>query len=43
MHYGLDGTKIKELGWKPPMDLDKSLKKMVKWTLNNKQWIGGMV
>ncbi len=31
--YALDGSKLAKLGWKPPIDLEKSLKKTVKWTL----------
>lgn len=39
MHYGLDGTKMKELGWKPKLDLHDSLEKTVKWTLDHKEWL----
>jgi dTDP-glucose 4,6-dehydratase len=39
MHYGLDGTKLKEMGWTPPMPLDESLEHVVKWTNNNRQWL----
>lgn len=37
--YALDGTKMKQLGWVPPVDLESSLKKTVKWTLNNEKWL----
>lgn len=33
--YGLDGTKIKDLGWTQPVDFLSSLKKTVKWILDN--------
>lgn len=39
MHYGLDGTKMKELGWKPKLNLHDSLEKTVKWTLDHKDWL----
>ncbi len=31
----LDGTKLKELGWKPPYKFEDSLKKTIDWELNN--------
>lgn len=33
--YALDGTKLKELGWVPPVSFDESLKKTVEWTLHD--------
>jgi dTDP-glucose 4,6-dehydratase len=39
MHYGLDGTKMKELGWEPKLNLHDSLEKTVKWTLDHKDWL----
>lgn len=38
MHYGLDGTKMKELGWSPPFSLDDSLRHTVLWAKNNTKW-----
>jgi len=32
--YALDGTKLKELGWVPPLDFESSIKSTVNWTLN---------
>lgn len=37
--YALDGTKIKELGWKAPKDFDSSLDKYIDWTLHHKRWL----
>ncbi len=37
--YALDGTKLKGLGWRPPLDLDKSLQRYVNWTLENPLWL----
>jgi dTDP-glucose 4,6-dehydratase len=31
--YGLDGTKLKELGWVPPVDFEKSLEKTVQYEI----------
>lgn len=37
--YALSGEKIKNMGWLPPVDLEKSLKKTVRWTLENSRWL----
>lgn len=37
--YALSGEKMKKLGWVSPVDLEHSIKKMVTWTLSNRQWI----
>jgi len=37
--YALSGEKLAKMGWKPPIDLEKSLKKTVKWTLEHPKWI----
>ena len=39
MHYGLDGTKLSSLGWKPKFTLEKSLERTVKWSLDHKEWL----
>jgi|TARA_B100001769_G_C22009301_1_gene542386 dTDP-glucose 4,6-dehydratase len=39
LRYALDGTKLSKLGWEPPLDLEKSLEKTVKWSLQNKHWL----
>ena len=31
MHYGLDGTKLQNMGWKAPVPFEESLKKTVLW------------
>lgn len=38
-HYGLCGKKLEKAGYKFPINLDESLKKMVKWTLDNPRWL----
>lgn len=37
--YALDGTKLKELGWKPPKYFESSLRTTIEWTLNNPLWL----
>lgn len=37
--YALSGEKLKNMGWVPPVNLEKSLKKTVQWTLQNKKWL----
>ncbi len=37
--YALSGEKLARMGWKPPVDLETSLKKTVKWTLEHKKWL----
>lgn len=37
--YALDGTKLKELGWEPPVTFQSSLSNTVLWTLENDRWL----
>lgn len=39
LRYGLDGTKLKEMGWEIPMSFEDSLKSTIKWTLENPRWL----
>lgn len=39
LRYGLDGSKIYELGWKPKFNFEESLRKTIIWTLNNREWL----
>jgi dTDP-glucose 4,6-dehydratase len=39
LRYALDGTKLAELGWTPPMSLERSLELTVEWTKKNPQWL----
>lgn len=39
MHYGLDGSRLKDWGWKPPLDFEESLKRTVDNYMENKQWL----
>lgn len=38
-HYGLDGSKLKNLGWKSPVPFEQSLKDTIKWQSENPEWI----
>lgn len=37
--YALDGTKLKELGWKQPINFEESLKHTIDWTIAHPQWL----
>lgn len=39
--YALSGDKLAKIGWKPPVDLESSLKKTIRWTLepNHRKWL----
>lgn len=37
--YALDGGKLKEEGWEPPVNFKESLKNYVNWTLDNPEWL----
>ena len=38
-HYGLDGTKLKELGWSSPMTFDQSLENVIEWQNEHPEWL----
>jgi dTDP-glucose 4,6-dehydratase len=39
--YALSGEKLAKMGWRPPVDLEHSIKKTVEWTLKpeNRRWL----
>ena len=39
-HYGLDGQKLADLGWVPPLSLTTSLYNTVDWYKRNPEWLG---
>jgi dTDP-glucose 4,6-dehydratase len=39
LRYGLDGSKMKDLGWTMPIGFEESIRKTIKWTLNHKKWL----
>lgn len=39
LHYGLDGAKLKKLGWNSPLPFEESLKNTIDWQLAHPEWI----
>ena len=39
LRYGLDGSKLYNMGWSLPINFEESLKKTILWTLNNPEWL----
>ena len=39
LRYGLDGSKMEQMGWKLPVSFDEALQKTVQWTLKNEKWL----
>lgn len=39
LRYALDGWKLRNAGWNPPVPLEESLKRTVEWTLANRRWL----
>ena len=39
LRYGLDGSKLFNIGFKLPVNFEQSLEKTVKWTLENQKWL----
>jgi len=39
LRYALNGNKIYEMGWRPPVPLKDSLKKMIQWTIDHQEWL----
>lgn len=37
--YALDGSKLKEAGWVQPIPFAESLERVVKWSMNNREWL----
>ena len=38
LHYGLDGTLLENLGWKPPHSFEGSLKNTIDWHREHPEW-----
>jgi dTDP-glucose 4,6-dehydratase len=39
LRYALDGSKLKNFGWIPPIPLEQSLERVVQWYLKNRHWL----
>jgi dTDP-glucose 4,6-dehydratase len=37
--YALDGEKLRDAGWKAPVEFEDSLKKYIEWTLAHPEWM----
>jgi dTDP-glucose 4,6-dehydratase len=40
LRYALDGSKLADAGWTPPLGLEASLARTVEWTLAHPEWLG---
>ena len=38
-HYGLDGGKLRDLGWKSPLSFEESLKNTIEWQATHPEWL----
>jgi len=39
LHYGLDGTLLRELGWESPVNFEDSMRATIKWQQEHKGWM----
>jgi dTDP-glucose 4,6-dehydratase len=39
LRYALDGSKLSKLGWRHPKSFEESLRKVIEWTLENRNWL----
>lgn len=39
LRYSLDGTKMKDMGWTPPINFEESLKQTIDFSLKNPKWL----
>lgn len=39
LHYGLNGSKLHELGWETPKSFEDSMANTIKWQQEHKEWI----
>ena len=39
LRYALDGSKLAAMGWVPPVSFEESLRRVVRWTLDNPRWL----
>jgi len=39
LRYGLDGSKLFDMGFKLPLNFEESLRKTVEWTVENQKWL----
>lgn len=39
LHYGLNGEKLADLGWKSPLTFEESMNNTIDWQRRNKEWM----
>jgi dTDP-glucose 4,6-dehydratase len=39
LRYALDGSKMRDLGWRLPVSFEESLEKTIIWAVNNSEWV----
>jgi len=39
LRYGLNGDKMRQIGWKLPETFEQSLERVIRWTMENQQWL----
>lgn len=39
LRYSLDGTKLRDMGWKLPLTFEESLRRTISWTVANPTWM----
>lgn len=39
LRYALDGSKLAEIGWKPPVSIEEGIKNVVDWTIDHPEWL----
>ena len=37
--YALDGSKLRNAGWKAPYSFDQSIERIIRWTMENNHWV----
>jgi len=38
LRYSLDGAKLRNLGWTPPVDFESAMRRTVEWSIKNPEW-----
>lgn len=39
LRYALDGGKMKDMGWSPPVGFEDSLRSVIEWTIKHNNWL----
>lgn len=43
LRYALDGAKMSQRGWEPPMSLDESIDSIISWYTGNPEWLNVVI